>query len=191
MKKSSLWVAAPLSLSLLTGVGCYTMLKHPQVEPAREAVAQAQAEEEFGFETRANRVSFGDNCRSCHDSNVATYHAIAVPYPVAEPSPRWSYYYETPWWFPYYASSGSSGNAESEEQKKRSFDRRRTSSSDESSYSGSAATPVPAPSSGSLAKPASEGNASSGASSQDANKRSDRRSSDGEKTESSRRERKP
>jgi hypothetical protein len=193
MKRNSQWAAAVLLLLVSLSLGCYTMLKHPHVEAAREA---QQEEEEFGFEARPNRVSFGDDCRSCHNDRVATYHAIAVPAPVAEPTPRWSYYYDTPWWFPYYASGNNAGNADQTEPKKRPFDRRQNSVPSESSASGgSAAAPMPAPSAGSVAKPAGDNNASSSTETKrdDGNKRAERRSNENtdDKKESSRRDRKP
>lgn len=197
LMKKNLYLAAALSLFALMSWGCYTVLKHPQVEVARETSAHeasAREEEEFGFEARPNRVTFGDDCQSCHSREVAAYHAMAVPAPVAEPTPRWAYYYDTPWWFPYYANaSGRGGNDDAEDQKKRPFDRRQNSApAESSSSSGSAA--APAPSGGSVAKPAGESASSSAAAkSDDADKRSERRSNEStsEKKESSRRERKP
>jgi len=195
MKKNSLLLAAAFLLLVLMSVGCYTVLKHPQVEPAHDAQAQVLEEEEFGFEAPPNRVTFGTDCQSCHNSSVGAYHAMTVPAPVAEPSPRWSYYYDTPWWFPYYASPGGGSNTGSEAEKKRPFDRRRNSVPEEPSASaGNAAAPAPAHSAGSLAKPAT-GNSDSSSTTEtkrdDTNKRSERRSSDTEKKETSRRDRKP
>ncbi len=197
--KRMMQLAAALLLVMSLSLGCYTVLKHPQVELAREEQAQEMLpdqEEEFGFEARPNRVTFGDDCQSCHSREVAAYHAIAVPTPVSEPTPRWSYYYETPWWFPYYASGGNGGNTDQTEQKKRPFDRRQNSAPTESSAGGSSgAAPLPAASAGSVAKPAGENNSSSTGAKrdEDTDKRSERRSNENtsEKTEASRRDRKP
>lgn len=194
MNKKLYLTAAATLFFVITSMGCYTVLKHPQVELAREA--EAHEEEEFGFEAHPNRVTFGDDCQSCHNAEVGAYHAIAVPAPVATPSPRWEYYYETPWWFPYYASSGQGSGSESAEQKKRSFDRRRNSVPEETSGSsvGSAVAPVPVPSAGAVAKPAGDNTpaASTGAKTEDdSNKRTERRSSETEKKEAPRRDRKP
>jgi len=172
-------------LFLITSLwGCYTVLKHPRI-PVRDTEQQENA---IDWE----RVSFGNDCHACHNSNAGMYHAMAVPAPRAVPSTQWRYYYETPWWFNYYAAPDADGAAQtSAEQSKRPFDRRQAGSAPEPNP-GIAAPAAPTPATGSIAKPATSGSDSAPASNSttenDGQKREGKRAVDS--SESSRRTRK-
>ncbi len=170
---------------IITTWGCYTMLKHPHV-PLQET-----GEQEYAVDWE--RVSFANDCGTCHNNDVQAFHAIAVPPPRPAPSAQWAYYYDTPWWFHYYSApgGGSGGDTElTDEQKKRDFDRRQIAPAPESTAN-SVPPAAPAPPAGSVAKPvATEGEAAPAAktSTDDSQKREGKRAIDS--TESNRRTRK-
>ncbi len=130
---------------VISSAGCYTMLKHPHV-PVREIDEEQHAVD-------WERVSFANDCASCHPADTGMYHAIAAPPPHSRPSAQWAYYYETPWWFHYYAAGNNASNAteSSEEQQKRAFDRRQVRRADET-VSSTLTPALPAPATGSFAR---------------------------------------
>ena len=76
----------PLSIILLSAVGCYTILKHPSVD---ENYASSD---------------YQHNCVSCHpDYQNYPYGYFYGDYPnYWWSTPRWGHYYAYPWWWDYY-----------------------------------------------------------------------------------------
>jgi hypothetical protein len=173
-----LWIALAALLAVGSSIGCYTLLKHPRV----------QTEDEVASPYEPERVSFADNCTSCHNAASLAYHQRAVPLPAQFVSPRWDYYYDYPWWIPYYAAGDATSE---EEQKQRPFDRRHMRQPDESNPT-QASSPQPAPNPSTVvAKPGDSGNTppADQPKSQDSGKRDEKRSGDGKSSD--RRTRKP
>ncbi len=80
--------------------GCYTVIKHP--------VLRASYEE--GSEVR---VTYGDDCWSCHSSRSESFWVEEVP-PAAAGYYAWEYFYGSPWWLDaYYFDQGSAATGES------------------------------------------------------------------------------
>jgi len=181
MKSSQNLFIALAAVSLIgTGVGCYTMLKHPRVQTDDRA-ASAREDEMM--------VGLADDCSSCHSAGSLYAHHAAVPPPRRIVSPTWSYYYDNPWWTPYYTPVVPGGAASpQEEQKKRPFDRRHLSRQDESNPP-AVNSPEPAPNPGTIAKPTDSGNSQPAPKTQDTNKREEKRAGDSQSGE--RRTRKP
>jgi hypothetical protein len=177
-----LFAIAALSL-IGSSLGCYTLLKHPRVQIDDRPPAYYEEDE---------RVSFADDCASCHSPGSLQSHHPAVPPPRRTVSPTWDYYYAYPWWIPYYASGNNPEEAAEKEQKKRPFDRRHLSTPDENVAPSQASTPAPSTApTPAIAKPANanEGNSTTPPKSEDTNKREEKRS--GEDKSDERRTRKP
>src|SRR5574341_2162853 len=134
MKSPRLLLYAFAALSLIgSSLGCYTLLKHPRVQ-IDDRPAPTYYDEE--------RISFADDCASCHSPGSLQSHHPAVPPPRRVVSPSWDYYYDYPWWIPYYASDNNTEGANEKEQKKRPFDRRHLSTPEENAPPSQASTPA-------------------------------------------------
>lgn len=72
-----------LSFILILLGGCYTIIKHPDVNFVDSA-----------GETYTSHISYKSNCVECHSSSDVVYFYNLVP---AHTSSLWSYY-NTPWW---------------------------------------------------------------------------------------------
>lgn len=135
-------------LAIGSGAGCYTLLKHPRL----------QTEDKLTFSHQDERVSFADDCASCHNASTMVSHWMAVPSPGQFVSPRWNYYYDYPWWIPYYSTDDSISGSEEMQHKQRSFDRRHISKTEEPNPP-QISTPQPTPASATptLARPVNSG----------------------------------
>jgi hypothetical protein len=93
--------------------GCYTLLKHPRFE----------TEDSHGEAASATRITYADDCASCHESNayVAAHGYEASPTHAYD---RWYHYYEYPWWISYYGADRGRGNDGDRESSQRPFGRR-------------------------------------------------------------------
>ncbi len=85
----------PLMIILLTGAGCYTILKHPATEE--------------GYTGH----DYQQDCVKCHPD----YHDYPYGYFYRNDypnywwsTPRWGHYYAYPWWWDYYWYDGSNDN---------------------------------------------------------------------------------
>ncbi|MDZ7292294.1 MAG: hypothetical protein ONB44_21165 [candidate division KSB1 bacterium] len=165
------------AIFILSSLGCYTLLKHPRVQSG-DRLPSSYAED---------RISFAENCASCHSvTSLSTYHR-AIPPPRRYVSPTWDYYYDYPWWIPYYAPGNADTNVEAA-QRKRPFDRRHLSTPDETAPA-QTATPAPAPGPTTIAKPADAGTPPNTPQREDTSKRDEKRSGEGQSGD--RRTRKP
>lgn len=87
------------ALAAGTGFGCYTMIRHPEIDPSESAMHTDQV---------------GDtSCADCHAD--ADYYHWTSPYYTSfysdYPS-TWGTYYLNPWWHDKYWAPGSGGSGE-------------------------------------------------------------------------------
>ena len=87
-----------------TFVGCYTIMKHPEVE----------YEDNPDF---VHVIYFTDNCMDCHTQQDMALAPMQRPYlprlDYIHRNERWSYYYEYPWWNREYFSGYAGGGTAS------------------------------------------------------------------------------
>ena len=108
----SFWTAA--ACSMFVSVGCYTVLKHPDVRSNSSTVSKHQTRD----------VSFNDDCQPCHSGSASWSHQAIATRPQSPAASAGWYYYDTPWWYQYYSFGTGASQSENTD---RSFDSRRNS----------------------------------------------------------------